>query len=90
MRRLTNDTRDKPRSTNLSFRVIERDEERRLANVNVEGRIYYFDLPQIEHSAQGGVIASAAIVLDDRRRVLVTSAARKAAAALQSAVWRRR
>jgi len=51
----------------------------------VESRIDDFDLPQVEHSAQGGVIASAAIVLDDCRRVLVASAAWKTAATLQSA-----
>lgn len=77
-------------STNLSLRIIERDEEWRLADVDVEGSVDDFDLPQNEHSAQGGVIAPATIVLDDRRHVLVTSAARKAAATLQSIAHRRR
>lgn len=71
-------------TTNLFLRVIKRDEERRLADVNVEGRVNDLDLPQIEHSAQCGVVASAAIVLDDRRLVLVAGAARETAAALQS------
>jgi len=64
---------------NLSLCIIKRDD------VNVESCIDDFDLPQVEHSAQGGVIASAAIVLDDCRRVLVASAAWKTAATLQSA-----
>lgn len=79
-----NDTRAREEpggATNLPLGIIERDEEWRLADVDVEGRVDDLDLPQVQHHpAQGGVIALAAIVLDDRRLVLVTGTTREAAA----------
>lgn len=76
-------------TTNLSLRVIERDEEWRLADVHVEGRVNDLDFYQIKHPVQGGVIAPAAIVLDDRRRVLAMRAAREATAATLQSVGRK-